>query len=238
MLWRIYHDIDWWNNKCLKCTYARSIIFVARYWALHIHKFSHNIVRFVSSLKLVKIHSAFWNQGETRIVNFWAYESCVSGFISVWYFFFVCSARCLTVLGLSMNFLSTEKKIHQNKKMPKKNDNDSVWFGCIDGSQKCNTCKARAHTVCKQWPFYGIDREMVDFLILISFPTFPNENKLIGLVVCVCCSFSRYLFKFWSTEMVMMFLGAWTKTMKLNIFMQSNLFHQIKHGYLWMPYVH
>lgn len=115
--------------------------------------------------------------------------------------------------------------------MPKKNDNGSVWFGCIDGSQKCNTCKARAHTVYKQWPFYGIDREMVDFLILISFPTFPNENKLIGLIVCVCVAhslwFSRYLFEFWSTEMVMMFLGAWTKTMKLNIFMQSNLFHQI-----------
>lgn len=72
--------------------------------------------------------------------------------------------------------------------MPKKNDNDSVWFGCIDGSQKCNTCKARAHTVYKQWPFYGIDREMVDFLILISFPTFPNENKLIGLFVCVAHS--------------------------------------------------
>lgn len=107
-----------------------------------------------------------------------------------------------------------------------------VRFGLVASMVLKNAIHAkRAHTVYKQWPFYSIDREMADFLILISFPTFPNENKLIGLIVCVCVAhslwFSRYLFEFWSTEMVMMFLGAWTKTMKLNIFMQSNLFHQI-----------
>lgn len=69
-----------------------------------------------------------------------------------------------------------------------------VRFGLVASMVLKNAIHAkRAHTVYKQWPFYSIDREMADFLILISFPTFPNENKLIGLIVCVLLILSGFL---------------------------------------------